>query len=445
MYSKNKVVLTNFALIALLSLISCTTKSSTAEPPLILPSTLSPSTTPTTISSTATYTATPTSIPSSILLLPTESLYPIPNGRVLFVRDSIKNDINSNGLVLLDLKTNESILVVQKDKELNGQTLLLSYPSITWSPDGHWIAFVAINTENNFFWYAQEDVYIVKSDGTEIRRLTYSPRYPKRDIAWSPDGQYMLVAMGINGSDLYLVDLINGEIVRRLTSNGNNYVAVWSPGGDKIAYLEDSALLIMNVTDKTTEQITIPSNHRVLSISWSPTNDNIAFMSLVDNSKCGDILTVDISTGEVTNITSSEYYERSPDWLPDGNHLVFSRSVLTCDEIVGPGDWNMHITNLSGEEHKIVSNVDSIIAWAPVPNLEIGKQYTITDLGAFLNLRTEPSLSGKILDKLPGGEVITVLDGYVDADDYYWWKIRTQDGTEGWAVEMAYWYKLLTE
>lgn len=446
MYSKSKFILINFVLAALLSLISCTAKSITAEPTLILSSTPSPSILPTLISSTATYKPTSTAIPSTLILpSPTETPLLIPNGRILFVGNSIKNDVNSNGLVLLNLKTNESTLIVHRDQELNGRTVSLDYPNITWSPDGHWIAFVGRDFGNNFFWYAQEDIYIVKSDGTELRRLTYSPRYSKRDIAWSPDGQYILVAMGINGSDLYLIDVVNGEIAKRLTSSGNNYVAVWSPDGDKIAYLEDSTLSIMNVADKTSQRIDIPANHRVLGVSWAPNNEQIALASSVMDSKCADIFVININTSETVNLTSSEYYERFPDWSPDGNHLVFSRSVDTCDEMVGPGDWDIYITNLFSEENTIVSNVGSIVAWAPVPSLELGKRYTITELGAFLNLRTEPSLNGKILEKLPAAKVITVLEGFIDADDYYWWKIQTQDGIEGWAVEVANWYKPLTE
>jgi dipeptidyl aminopeptidase/acylaminoacyl peptidase len=432
----NKSSLSILFTFASLFLISCTAKSNSVESPIILPSTPSPSTVPTLIYSTATYTTTPTEIPFSI-----------PAGRVLFVRDSLENDVNSNGLVLFNLKTNESIVVVHKNEELSDQTVSLSYPNITWSPDGHWIAFVGTDFSKPFWLYAYEDIYIVKSDGTELRRLTFSPRYNKRDIAWSPDGQYMLVAMGLNVSDLYLIDVVNGEIVKRLTSSGDNYVAVWSPNGDKIAYLEGSALLIMNVSDETSRQIGIPPDHHVLGISWSPNDEQIAFAASVNDSKCADVFVININTGEITNLTSSEYYERFPDWSPDGNHLIFLQSVVTCDEMGGKRDWDIHITNLVGEDHKIVSSTGSetIITWAPVPNLEIGKQYTITELATFLNLRTGPSLDAKILEKLPAGEVVTVLDGYVDANDYYWWKIQTQDGTEGWAVEVANWYKPLNE
>ncbi|MBC7878017.1 MAG: PD40 domain-containing protein [Anaerolineales bacterium] len=426
-----RLQLSGFDLMIFLCLVSCATKSNNTETPLIL--TTTPPAIPTLIHSNATQ-----------ILVPLENSFSISPGRLLFVSDSVETDATSpHDLISLNLETNEQFFILDKDQELNGQTISISYPNITWSPDGHWIAFVGTDFSKPFWQYAYEDIYIVKSDGTELQRLTYSPRYNKWDIAWSPDGKYILVSMGINGSDLYLIDTANGEIVNRLTSSGNNHVAVWAPDGDKIAYLEDSVLSIMNVADETSQQISIPSNYSVLDISWSPNEEQIAFVSSVNDSKCADVFVINIDTGGITNLTSSEYYERTPDWLPDGDQLIFLRSVYTCDEQDGQADWDIYITNLLGEEHEIVSSVGSsaIIAWSPVPSLEIGKQYTITKFGELLNLRSDPSLNGNILEKLPAGEIITVLEGFVDADDYYWWKIRIQDGTEGWVVEVANWYK----
>ena len=57
-----------------------------------------------------------------------------------------------------------------------------------------------------------------------------------------------------------------------------------------------------------------------------------------------------------------------------------------------------------------------------------------------MNLRTEATLSAKSLRQLRSGEVIRVLEGPVDADGYYWWKIETSDGLSGWSVEMYAWY-----
>lgn len=35
---------------------------------------------------------------------------------------------------------------------------------------------------------------------------------------------------------------------------------------------------------------------------------------------------------------------------------------------------------------------------------------------------------------VPEGSSVYVLEGPTDADSYLWWRIRLQDGTEGWAV-----------
>ncbi|HRJ75853.1 MAG TPA: SH3 domain-containing protein [Anaerolineales bacterium] len=433
--SKSKFILLNFVLITLLYLNSCVTNSNATETPLV--STDLPSILPTLISSTSTNT-----------LIPPIKLSLVPPTKLLFVRGSLEVDATStHDLILLNLQTNETISIFDKDHEIDGQTISLSYPSITWSPDGHWVAFVGNDFSKPFWLYAYEDIYIVKVDGTELRRLTYNPRYNKRDIAWSPNGEYLLVAMGINGSDLYLIHVDSGEIAKRLTSSGNNYVATWSSDGNKIAYLEDSVLSIMDLTDETLHQIKIPSDYGILDISWSPNDEYIAFVSSSNDSKCSDISLININTEKIINLTSSEYHEISPDWSPDGSKLIFARSVLPCDEVIGKENWDIYLTDMLGEEQEIVSNIASLLTviWSPVPNLEIGKQYTITDLGENINLRTDPTLNANVLKKLSAGEIITVLQGYVDADNYYWWKIQTEDNTEGWVAELANWYKLLNE
>jgi len=452
MHFKSKFILISFVLGALLSLISCaTTKPNLIEPTLVFstaPSSFTPSTL---IHPTATYTPTPTSIPSKFVLpSPTEILSPIFHGRVLFEGDATKNDFKSHGFVILNVETKESILVFKDGQEINGRSVSLHYPNpnVIWSPDGHWFAFVGTDASTEESAYPYQDIYIANSDGTIIRRLTDNPQYQKFYLSWSPDEKYILVAMGISGSDLYLVDSSSGVVVKRLTSSGDSYTAAWSPDGKRIAFGNRSGFSILDLADETSQFISVLSgSSRVEDISWSPNSEQIAFVASVLGSNCKDIFEININTGGSINLTSSEQNEKSPVWLPDGKRLVFSRSANTCNIEDLQNDWSIYITNFNREEQKIVSNVNSwsSVAWAPVPNLEIGKQYTLTELGANLNLRTEPSLNGKILEKLPAGEVISVLDGYVDIDDYYWWKIQTKDGIEGWAVEVANWYKPLTE
>jgi hypothetical protein len=80
-----------------------------------------------------------------------------------------------------------------------------------------------------------------------------------------------------------------------------------------------------------------------------------------------------------------------------------------------------------------------------VPSLQIGSSYTITEWGDRLTVRDTPSLSGAFLTQLLEGETVTILEGPVDAEDYYWWRLRTEEGVEGWAVEVYRWYQPVGE
>lgn len=52
-----------------------------------------------------------------------------------------------------------------------------------------------------------------------------------------------------------------------------------------------------------------------------------------------------------------------------------------------------------------------------------------------LNLRSGPGLDYEIVDKLERGEEVTLLEGPRKESGYSWWRVRADDGAEGWAVE----------
>jgi uncharacterized protein YgiM (DUF1202 family) len=58
-----------------------------------------------------------------------------------------------------------------------------------------------------------------------------------------------------------------------------------------------------------------------------------------------------------------------------------------------------------------------------------------TTEGDRLNLRSGPGLDFEIMSKLDRDTVVTLLEGPKKADGYAWWRVRTPDGQEGWAVE----------
>jgi len=57
------------------------------------------------------------------------------------------------------------------------------------------------------------------------------------------------------------------------------------------------------------------------------------------------------------------------------------------------------------------------------------EMYEVTAEG--LNVRQEPSIHGKIMEVLGKGDQVELIS--ISGDDY-WYKVRTSDGTEGWAA-----------
>jgi hypothetical protein len=58
-----------------------------------------------------------------------------------------------------------------------------------------------------------------------------------------------------------------------------------------------------------------------------------------------------------------------------------------------------------------------------------------TNDGDSLRVRANPGKNEDILANLQDGTYVTIIDGPIMADDLIWWKIRMEDGTEGWAAE----------
>ncbi|HEX8684510.1 MAG TPA: SH3 domain-containing protein [Ardenticatenaceae bacterium] len=68
--------------------------------------------------------------------------------------------------------------------------------------------------------------------------------------------------------------------------------------------------------------------------------------------------------------------------------------------------------------------------------LAVGATALVTNTGVNgLNMRTGSGTSFEIAQILQDGTTITLAEGPVEGDGFTWWKIRLEDGTEGWAVQ----------
>lgn len=145
------------------------------------------------------------------------------------------------------------------------------------SPDGQWL--VCASTEGQ-----QENLFIVRSDGSgERRKLTNDP-VKDREPSWSPDGKQ--IAFHSNQSGAWEVWLINadGSGRRQLTytAQENAMVPVWSPDGRRIVYTTRHGLpYSIEIARPWWEQTPQPIGSAVtrqafLPAAWSPDGMQLA-------------------------------------------------------------------------------------------------------------------------------------------------------------------------
>ncbi len=67
--------------------------------------------------------------------------------------------------------------------------------------------------------------------------------------------------------------------------------------------------------------------------------------------------------------------------------------------------------------------------------LAVGVTAEVSAGGAGLNLREGPGLTFQVVELLPEGTRVEVVDGPQEVDGYTWWRVRRLDtGREGWAA-----------
>ncbi len=147
--------------------------------------------------------------------------------------------------ISLLLLASNSILFSQNTAEV----LWMRYPAI--SPDGKFIAF-------SF----KGDIYKVSSDGGNARILTTNPAYDYMPV-WSPDGQTIAFASNRYGNfDIFTMPAEGGEPTRLTFHSNNEYPSAFTTDGKEIifkAVIQDNVKNILFPSDVLPELYSVPT------------------------------------------------------------------------------------------------------------------------------------------------------------------------------------------
>ena len=212
------------------------------------------------------------------------------------------------------------------------------------SADG-WVAFATT--------LVQEDIYLMRIDGTGLRKLTDDPAKDRRPV-WSPDGRQLAFYSNRSGRyEAWTVDRDGGNLRQRTTTPGSESLIFpnWSPDGRSLVLGVDRRVARFSLEDgpvprERIETLAVDQGgaETLTPVSWSPDGRQLALVGLGENGQLLATMTIyALDSGEAKHFALPGRMPRTRldfprlAWLPDSRNGVvrWADRLLWVDTAAG--------------------------------------------------------------------------------------------------------------
>lgn len=229
--------------------------------------------------------------------------------------------------------------------------------SPAWSPDGKKIAYTAyVKRAGNAFRNADMFIY---DTVTGKRSLISYRKGLNSGACFAEDGKNLYLTISESGNpDIYRINALNGDIIKRLTRGPNgamNVEPAVSPDGSKIAFSSDRSgkpmIYVMNSDGGAVKRITYDGVYNATP-SWSADGQKIAFAGQSDGNF--DIFVVNADGSNIIRLTKAmksngkRAHNEDPSFSPDGRFVVYTSNRT--------GNSQIYISTADGSEERRVTN-----------------------------------------------------------------------------------------
>jgi Tol biopolymer transport system component len=208
----------------------------------------------------------------------------------------------------------------------------------TVSPDAEWMA---CSTRG-----AHEDLVLLRSDGSEMRRLT-DDEHKDRVASWTPDGQALVFYSTRSGAWNYWWIRTDGSGLRQITAFSDFNGGVLSPDGKQVALNADYRGLVVvdvNVSKpvdwKIVQALPMPEAYPEAMFgpaAWSPDGRLIAGYETSASGLSTGYAIYDLQERSLRRLALTSGSVGAAGWLPDSRNLVLrgAAGVVIYDTVAG--------------------------------------------------------------------------------------------------------------
>jgi Tol biopolymer transport system component len=288
------------------------------------------------------------------------------HGAVILVRSILSIIIIS--LLLLIILASGCSKTYSPEPDPLGYPYLDEFPAP--SPDGTWVIYY----HRGIVEFAEHGYYRIDPDSAGLWMVNIDGSNPHiilnaRDVfaQWSPDGEWIVFHLN---TQIYKARISGDHLdtlsIQQLTSGDRNFHPSWNSDGEWISYESNVAYPgtflfdIWKMKSDGSQKTNIREHSRYSH--WSPRGDKIAHIYLGDGKR--EILTIDVSDGKLTQVTTGGKWNTYPRYSPDGTRIVFSvgSSIFTVkdngEELNGVFNGGGYPSWLAGGDQIIFSKSD---------------------------------------------------------------------------------------